>query len=62
MGRFFGRKTKDKNEDENICPYCSHQNELDATVCKLCYYELGKTQENKEKLLMMVLQVAYLLN
>lgn len=47
MGRFFGRKTKDKNEDENICPYCSHQNELEATVCKLCYYELGKNSREQ---------------
>lgn len=47
MGRFFGRKTKEKNEDENVCPYCSHQNEAEATVCKLCYYELGKTSREQ---------------
>ena len=38
----FWKRKKDGAEDGNPCPFCSAQNELDATTCVQCYYDLNK--------------------
>ena len=38
----FWKRKKDGAEDGNPCPFCNAQNELDATTCVQCYYDLNK--------------------
>ena len=38
----FWKRKKDGGEEGNPCPFCGAQNELDATRCVQCYYDLSK--------------------
>ena len=38
----FWKRKKDGNEDDNPCPFCGAQNEVGATKCVQCYYDLTK--------------------
>ena len=38
----FWKRKKDGAEEGNPCPFCGAQNELDATTCVQCYYDLNK--------------------
>ena len=38
----FWKRKKDGNEDDNPCPFCGAQNEVGATKCVQCYYDLNK--------------------
>ena len=38
----FWKRKKDGNEDDNPCPFCGAQNEVGATRCVQCYYDLTK--------------------
>ena len=38
----FWKRKKDGVEEGNPCPFCGAQNEIDATTCVQCYYDLNK--------------------
>ena len=38
----FWKRKKDGAEEGNPCPFCGAQNELNATTCVQCYYDLNK--------------------
>ena len=38
----FWKRKKDGIEDGNPCPFCGAQNEIGATTCVQCYYDLNK--------------------
>jgi len=38
----FWKRKKDGIEEGNPCPFCGAQNEIDATTCVQCYYDLNK--------------------
>ena len=38
----FWKRKKDGAGEGNPCPFCGAQNELDATTCVQCYYDLNK--------------------
>ena len=38
----FWKRKKEGNEDENPCPFRGAQNEVGATTCIQCYYDLNK--------------------
>jgi len=38
----FWKRKKEANKDENPCPFCGAQNDVEATTCVQCYYDLNK--------------------
>ena len=38
----FWKRKKDGDEDDNPCPFCGAQNEVEAATCVQCYYDLNK--------------------
>ena len=38
----FWKRKKERNEDGNPCPFCGAQNDVHASTCVQCYYDLSK--------------------
>ena len=43
VSTMFGWRKRGNSSDINACPYCNTPNSLDATECKLCYYDLKRS-------------------